>query len=82
MGDWNIGWCSVGVSVQNVCFDEFDGVVLIMNDQCKKNLVCNVSILIVVVVLFVIGMILYNVILQKYVYDEVYLVEVVSVVLY
>lgn len=41
-----------------------------MNDQRKKNPVRNVSILIVVAVLLVIGTILYNAISQKHAYDE------------
>ncbi|MBJ9942798.1 hypothetical protein I7819_23280 [Burkholderia multivorans] len=41
-----------------------------MNDQRKKNPVRNVSILIIVAVLLVIGTILYNAISQKRAYDE------------
>ncbi|CAM3031767.1 hypothetical protein [Burkholderia ubonensis] len=41
-----------------------------MNDQRKKNPVRNVSILIVVAVLLVIGTILYNAISEKRAYDD------------
>ncbi|HDR9486044.1 TPA: hypothetical protein QDC20_006443 [Burkholderia aenigmatica] len=46
-----------------------------MNDQRKKNPVRNVSILIVVAVLLVIGTILYNAISQKHAYDEAHPAE-------
>ncbi|MEN2470204.1 hypothetical protein [Burkholderia sp. GS2Y] len=49
-----------------------------MNDQRKKNPVRNVSILIVVAVLLVIGTILYNAISQKRVYDEAHPAEAAS----
>ncbi|HIH2760911.1 TPA: hypothetical protein ACYLM8_007885, partial [Burkholderia lata] len=58
--------------------DEFDGVAPIMNDQRKKNPVRNVSILIVVAVLLVIGTILYNAISQKHAYDEAHPAEAAS----
>ncbi|WP_175687834.1 hypothetical protein [Burkholderia anthina] len=49
-----------------------------MNDQRKKNPVRNVSILIVVAVLLVIGTILYNAVSQKRAYDEAHPVEAAS----
>lgn len=51
-----------------------------MNDQRKKNPVFGVSILIVVVVVFVIGTILYNAITQKHAYDEAHPDEAASAV--
>ncbi|MEY8172729.1 hypothetical protein [Burkholderia multivorans] len=49
-----------------------------MNDQRKKNPVRNVSILIIVAVLLVIGTILYNAISQKRAYDEAHPTEAAS----
>jgi len=49
-----------------------------MNDQRKKNPVRNVSILVVVAVLLVIGTIAYNAISQKHAYDEAHPAEAAS----